>query len=77
MNLLKMELAQRAELSLPVHGRILEKVKIIVSHPAVNITVATSNNLSRSLTFKTLNNLLPAYISSPWPPRSVVTIGLQ
>lgn len=77
LDLLKMELAQRPKLSLPAPGRVLEKVKIIVSRPAVNIIVATSNNLSGSLTFKTLDNLLPAYISSPWQPRGVVTTRLR
>lgn len=66
LDLLKMEFTERRKLSLPVCARLLGKVKIIVSFPAVNTVVATSNNLLGSLTFKTLGNFLPLYISSPW-----------
>lgn len=65
-DLLKMEFTERHKLSLPVHARLLRKVKIIVSFPAINTVVATSNNLLGSLTFKTPGNILPPYISSPW-----------
>lgn len=54
-----MKFTKRYKLSLPVHARVLGKVKIIVSLSAVNIVVATADNLLRSLTFKTLGNLLP------------------
>lgn len=63
---LKMEFTERHKLSLPVPARLLEKVNIIVSLPAINTVVTTSNNLLGSLTFKTPGNLLPPYISSPW-----------
>lgn len=59
LDLLKMKFTKRYKLSLPVHARVLGKVKIIVSLSAVNIVVATADNLLRSLTFKTLGNLLP------------------
>lgn len=59
LDLLKMKFTKRYKLSLPVHARLLGKVKIIVSLPAVNIVVATADNLLGSLTFKTLGNWLP------------------
>jgi len=66
LDLLKMEFTKRHKLSLPFYARILGKVRIIVSLPAVNTVVAISNNLLGILTFKTPGNLLPLYISSPW-----------
>lgn len=50
-DLLKMEFTERHRLSLPVHARLLGKVKIIVSLPAVNTVVATSNNLLGKFNF--------------------------
>lgn len=54
LDLLYMEFTRRCKLPLPVPARLHGKVKIIVSLPAVNIVIPTSNNLLGSLTFKTL-----------------------
>lgn len=63
-HLLNMEFTRRCKLPLPVPARLLGKVKIIMSLPAVNIVIHTSNNLLGSLTFKTLGPHMLALLGS-------------